>query len=352
MFFRVLALVVLAAAAGCAPGVDPGRGRRDAGATDASIGDAAGSVDASGSGDAAPDASAVDAAPTHDSGAFDAGPSDAGSSDAGARDTGPGDAGPRDVGTDAACPSGQTLCGGRCVDTRSDVANCGMCGRTCDLAGATEACVASTCVIAACDPSRGDCDMTLGNGCETTCSAGSACTTSCMSTGTRACASVCAPTCTPPAEACNLVDDDCDGACDESVSGCRVAVHRAYRASDTSHFYTTSLAEAGSSGHVVETASYFFLRASGGSGLVPFFRCLLADGRHFYTTSSVCEGAAGSVNEGALGEIMTSAGCGAVPLFRVASVDHLYTISAAERDAAVAGGAVDEGVVGFVRTAP
>ena len=33
------------------------------------------------------------------------------------------------------CPMGQTNCNGKCVDTASDVANCGACGKACDGGG-------------------------------------------------------------------------------------------------------------------------------------------------------------------------------------------------------------------------
>jgi hypothetical protein len=40
------------------------------------------------------------------------------------------------------CGGGTTLCGGKCVDTKVDAANCGACGAAC---GAGKACLASTC---------------------------------------------------------------------------------------------------------------------------------------------------------------------------------------------------------------
>ncbi|MBI5512675.1 MAG: FG-GAP repeat protein [Deltaproteobacteria bacterium] len=119
------------------------------------------------------------------------------------------------------CPPGQMNCAGRCATLGTDVSNCGMCGRQCPTgANGAAACVlgecqlqcnpgfgncngntadgcesnlqvdpsncmrcgvvcsapgasvlrceAGACVIGACLPNRGDCDMALGNGCETT----------------------------------------------------------------------------------------------------------------------------------------------------------------------------------------
>jgi hypothetical protein len=61
----------------------------------------------------------------------------------------------------ARCPSPLTLCGGRCVNLRTDPANCAACGRACPVpAGATgAACVASTCT-GSCSGGRSYCGTT------------------------------------------------------------------------------------------------------------------------------------------------------------------------------------------------
>jgi hypothetical protein len=52
------------------------------------------------------------------------------------------------------CPTGQSMCGGVCVDESSNPANCGMCGMVC---AATETCQQGTCVAAAQDASASPC---------------------------------------------------------------------------------------------------------------------------------------------------------------------------------------------------
>lgn len=66
---------------------------------------------------------------------------------------------PRDLGVDAvtppdapldappACPTGQTRCGGTCVDLTSNATNCGACGHVC---AAGTACTASVCGAVSC----------------------------------------------------------------------------------------------------------------------------------------------------------------------------------------------------------
>jgi hypothetical protein len=49
------------------------------------------------------------------------------------------------------CPQGKTACGGACVDTQTDVNNCGGCGRVC---GAGQQCTGGVC--------GGDCDVEFG----------------------------------------------------------------------------------------------------------------------------------------------------------------------------------------------
>jgi hypothetical protein len=56
-----------------------------------------------------------------------------------------------------------------------------------------------------------------------------------------------------------------------------------------------------------------------------------------------------------MGHIAQSPACGAVPLYRVfnrRNGDHFYTTSTGERDGALSGGYVSEGVAGFVWTGP
>ena len=49
---------------------------------------------------------------------------------------------PVDRPVDVGCPTGQTMCGGVCVDTRTDGVNCGACGTTCP---AMSTCTSSVC---------------------------------------------------------------------------------------------------------------------------------------------------------------------------------------------------------------
>jgi hypothetical protein len=262
------------------------------------------------------------------------------------------DAGP--PGSDGgACATG-TPCDGLCVDTATDPTNCGGCGRTCAIPNATAACSAGTCAVASCDTGFADCDATIDNGCElpSDCTAGGACSTRCGTTGTMSCADPCKPACMPPAETCNTVDDDCNGACDEGgIAGCRRGVHRSSGASG--HFYTTDAAEAACCGYAVESLDYFFLYTADVGGLVPLFRCRKPSGNRFYTTAIDCE--IDVAPESTLGFMAPDARCGATPLYRLyrgANDDHFYTTSAGERDNAVAMfGYAYESVTGHVWTA-
>ncbi|MFO0602893.1 MAG: MXAN_6577-like cysteine-rich protein [Polyangiales bacterium] len=53
------------------------------------------------------------------------------------------------------------------VDTRTTVAHCGACGRSCSLPNATPGCAAGACTVASCSTGFGDCDASPLNGCET-----------------------------------------------------------------------------------------------------------------------------------------------------------------------------------------
>ena len=249
----------------------------------------------------------------------------------------PGTSGSSDTGGDPVQPpiecGALMQCGVQCVDLQLDPGNCGKCGISCVIPHATPTCSAGTCAIGSCDPGWTDCDQDLQTGCEKALAPGEQCAPICKEQNV---------------ESCNLLDDNCDGACDEgAIAGCRQAVHRA-SSPTLGHFYTIDQAEAASGDFTPEFLNYFFMHTAPLPGLVPLYRCLKADGRRFYTTSDTCEGA-GPV-EGVLGHLGTEAFCGAVPLYRLyGKGDHFYTVSAEERDNAVAMyGYLFEAQVGFV----
>ena len=72
-----------------------------------------------------------------------------------------------DVAPDSRCPARQTLCGDTCVDTSSDMSNCGSCGTACMApAHAMPTCMSGACRFT-CESGYGDCDSDATNGCET-----------------------------------------------------------------------------------------------------------------------------------------------------------------------------------------
>jgi hypothetical protein len=197
-------------------------------------------------------------------------------------------------------------------------------------------CAGGACTVTACVGGFGNCDGNPANGCEANLTSDPS--------NCGGCGRV-------PAEACNLADDNCNGRCDEA-GGCRVGVHRSYNGRE--HFYTTSLPEAGCCGFRVEFANFYYLYGGAAPGTAPFYRCIMDYGLHFYTTASNCETGRGRV-EGIMGYIATSPACGSVPLYRVYSpstFDHFYTTSAAERDSALRGGYINEGIAGYVWAGP
>ncbi|MCL4226138.1 MAG: hypothetical protein KJZ91_16870 [Myxococcales bacterium] len=131
------------------------------------------------------------------------------------------------------------------IDTTSDPNNCGTCGRTCSFANAGATCVNSDCELGACNPNFYDLDGLPGNGCEYGCvltnggveacdaldndcdgvvndgnpGGGVACGTDvgACATGLTTCSGgtiVCVGDVGPVAETCNNVDDDCNGVVD------------------------------------------------------------------------------------------------------------------------------------------
>jgi len=111
------------------------------------------------------------------------------------------------------CVSGaETECTTTCGSTGT-----GTCGVDCSLPPPAE-CVPP---VEICNGLDDDCDGACDNGFDCCAGESGSCTTSCGSTGTVACTSSCVwGSCTPPAETCNGLDDDCDGACDNGFDCC------------------------------------------------------------------------------------------------------------------------------------
>jgi hypothetical protein len=155
----------------------------------------------------------------------------------------------------------------------------------------------------------------------------------------------------PIAETCNAVDDDCNGACDEgAMGGCRQGVHRS-NSPTLGHFYTLDEAEASAGDYNVEALNFYFTYVEAIDGLVPLYRCLRGNGKRFYTKSAACESAGAA--EGHVGYVAPEPRCGSTELYRLynpGADSHFYTISAGERDNAVAAGWVYETVIGYVWT--
>lgn len=72
-----------------------------------------------------------------------------------------------------------------------------------------------------CDGGDENCNSQIDEGC---CAGGSACTTSCGTAGTLVCSSDGTTRCEPPAEICNGADDDCRGGIDDAFDCARGAV--------------------------------------------------------------------------------------------------------------------------------
>ena len=147
-----------------------------------------------------------------DAGSVEVGTPDVGTPDVGTADSGAPDVGTPDVG---GCSTGETMCGGGCVDLQRDARNCGSCGRAC---GEVEACTDGACASTCAAPR-----MLCGTGASTRCVDTRSDVENCGSCGMacgagRACtAGSCA------AAACMTSASDCNG---NSADGCEV-VHNA-----------------------------------------------------------------------------------------------------------------------------
>ncbi|MCB9543045.1 MAG: hypothetical protein H6703_11430 [Myxococcales bacterium] len=244
------------------------------------------------------------------------------------------------------------VCGRSCADLAADPSNCGACGRTCVIPRATAACVAGACAVGVCAPGHVDADGDPDNGCEleSDCAPGVECATGCGTVGTEQCAAGVA-VCAPPAEVCNTVDDDCDGACDPGLAGCRRPIHRS---NGNGHLFTDDLAAAQAAPFRLEAQGFFHLYTSDVPGTRAVFLCQKPDGKFFITTETACE--IGRAPLRTIGYWAAAPVCGSTPLYRMyqpESGNHFFTVSAPERDNAIGNlGYRDEGTVGHVWRAP
>ena len=119
-----------------------------------------------------------------------------------------------------ACAAGFGDCDGSvgtgCESPLATLANCGACGAPCDLANASESCATGTCTLASCGAGFGNCDGDVSDGCETPlnttgdCGAcGAAC--SLVNAGESCATGACV------VSGCDPGWGDCDGA---AVNGC------------------------------------------------------------------------------------------------------------------------------------
>lgn len=288
---------------------------------------------------------ASDSDPTSSGTATDDGPTTGGGGETTNVTTDPGFS----TGASVECDPGLTACGVLCVDPQTDPANCGDCGITCVVPNGQSSCVAGNCDVGDCDVGWFDCDGAPVNGCESQdeCAGSGPCTTECGSTGVTG-----RDGCEAPAETCNGVDDDCNGACDEgALAGCRQSVHRSN--GPNGHYYTNVLAETTQGGRSLEQADYWWMYTEQADGFTALYRCDIGAGNAFLTTSNTCEGA-GSI-AATLGYLSPAASCGSTALYRLRSPAgrHFYTINAGERDNAVNNlGYISEGSPGQIWTTP
>ncbi len=128
------------------------------------------------------------------------------------------DAGP--YACSSGCSAGQTNCSGTCATLASDPSHCGACGAVCTLTNAAATCASSKCAISSCHLGYADCDHVAANGCEVNTTTGNTahcggCGKACnLANATAACvASACA------VSACATGFADCDHM---AANGCEV----------------------------------------------------------------------------------------------------------------------------------
>ncbi len=103
-----------------------------------------------------------------------------------------------------------------CEAPLDSLTDCGACGVTCSVPGATATCAGGTCAIEGCDTGFGDCNADVSDGCETTLDT----LTDCGACGTACALANATATCASGAceiDACDAGFGDCDG---DATNGC------------------------------------------------------------------------------------------------------------------------------------
>jgi hypothetical protein len=186
------------------------------------------------------------------------------------------------------------------------------------VAGAVVCVADATPAAERCDGADNDCDGAADNGFACALGSGtSACATSCGSTGTHACSPACTFTaCAPPAEACDLVDEDCDGRCDPPA--CRQLVYQLVwtdGVANTDRAYSTNPAEFAAFGYRNEGA-VFWTYAVAVPGSLPLYRCFHPTVMRHFVGYGGCLGVPGAGADLLLGYVIGSGACGGAPMYQ------------------------------------
>jgi hypothetical protein len=119
-----------------------------------------------------------------------------------------------------ACGPGLTPCGGGCVDTSSDLGNCGGCGKACTVANGGGTCELGLCKVASCTAGFDDCNHDASDGCEKSLKTAldcGACGVPCLVNGSPgSCA-----TGQCKVSSCPALTEDCDG---NAANGCETSL--------------------------------------------------------------------------------------------------------------------------------
>jgi hypothetical protein len=180
------------------------------------------------------------------------------------------------------------------------------------------ACVSdATAMAEQCDGVDNDCNGQVDNGFACVSGSGaSACVTSCGSAGTQTCSANCSfGPCIPPAEACDLVDEDCDARCDPPA--CRQLVYQLMwtDGTNTDRAYSTSPTELAALRYVSE-GPVFWTYVSPVPGSHALYRCLHPTALRHFIGFDGCLGVPGAGADLFLGYVIGTGACGALAMYQ------------------------------------